>query len=138
MASLTKWVMGYASRGGVQAGVRSAMVSASQGAAQISDAAPMERVRVQYSIAHNRWCERMQRAHKSNHIGMVALLRLCGHGGGSAAAASADAAACACQGMVYQVCMDPECRAAGFRGALHAIPPSIVHASRGGQGTVHH
>lgn len=47
-----------------------------------------------YEIARNRWCRRVGRAHKSNHVMIVADLEA---------------------GVAYQRCHDPECAAADYR-----------------------
>jgi len=47
-----------------------------------------------FDILKNRWCENIGRPHKSNHIMMVADLRL---------------------GVYYQKCHDPDCQNIGYR-----------------------
>lgn len=56
-----------------------------------------------YDIQHNRWCERIGRAHKSNNIMIVADL---------------------VAGSYYQKCHDPECKRANFRSNEYPIPAS--------------
>ena len=59
-------------------------------------------VSITYYISNNRFCERIGRQHKSNHILLVADLRHC---------------------YVTQSCLDPECR--GFRSVPVPIPSTI-------------
>lgn len=57
---------------------------------------------VQYTIAHNRWCANVGRAHKSNGIYFVVDLR---------------------RGVWSQRCYDPDCRR--FRSDLAPVPPDV-------------
>ena len=59
---------------------------------------------ITFNIGNNRWCERIKREHKSNHIFIVCNLRT---------------------RTWFQSCHDPECRAVQFEGTLHAIPWNI-------------
>lgn len=56
---------------------------------------------ITYNIGNNKWCERIEREHKSNHIFIVCLLR---------------------ERMWFQSCHDPECRAVNYEGTRHPIP----------------
>ncbi|KAL9982229.1 hypothetical protein ACROYT_G004254 [Oculina patagonica] len=57
-----------------------------------------------YDILKNRWCENIGRAHKSNHIMIVADLRL---------------------GVYYQKCHDPDCKNIDYRSPERPIPDEI-------------
>lgn len=59
---------------------------------------------ITFNVGNNRWCERVSREHKSNHIFLVCNLRLRNW---------------------FQSCHDPECRAVQFEGALRPIPWDI-------------
>ncbi|XP_004309176.1 PREDICTED: coiled-coil domain-containing protein 111 homolog [Fragaria vesca subsp. vesca] len=56
-----------------------------------------------YSMSRNRYCERIGRQHKSNHVIYIADLR---------------------RGVYYQKCHDPDCR--GYRSPSRPIPWNIV------------
>ncbi|KAJ7974130.1 DNA-directed primase/polymerase protein [Quillaja saponaria] len=56
-----------------------------------------------YSMSRNRYCERIGRQHKSNHVIYVVDLR---------------------RAVYYQKCHDPDCR--GYRSPLRAIPVDII------------
>ncbi|KAK9292255.1 hypothetical protein L1049_020219 [Liquidambar formosana] len=56
-----------------------------------------------YSMSRNRYCERIGRQHKSNHVMYVVDLR---------------------RAVYYQKCHDPDCR--GYRSPLHAIPRDAI------------
>ncbi|XP_040367333.1 DNA-directed primase/polymerase protein isoform X6 [Rosa chinensis] len=56
-----------------------------------------------YSMSRNRYCERIGRQHKSNHVIYIADLR---------------------KGVYYQKCHDPDCR--GYRSPSRPIPWNIV------------
>ncbi|GMN44528.1 hypothetical protein TIFTF001_013734 [Ficus carica] len=62
-----------------------------------------------YSMSRNRYCERIGREHKSNHVMYVVDLR---------------------RGDYYQKCHDPDCR--GYRSPLRPIPWDVI------PDTVHH
>jgi hypothetical protein len=64
---------------------------------------------VTYQISGNRWCRRIGRAHKSNHVFYVVVLRARATGGGAVWA---------------QGCHDPECR--GYQSALAGVPPEAL------------
>lgn len=59
---------------------------------------------ITFNVGNNRWCERVSREHKSNHIFIICNLRLRNW---------------------FQSCHDPECRAVQFEGTLHTIPWDI-------------
>ncbi|CAH9110259.1 unnamed protein product [Cuscuta europaea] len=56
-----------------------------------------------YSMSKNRYCERIQREHKSNHVMYVVDLR---------------------RGVYYQKCYDPDCR--GYRSPLRPVPGNVM------------
>ncbi|KAI5657830.1 hypothetical protein M9H77_26623 [Catharanthus roseus] len=56
-----------------------------------------------YSMSRNRYCERIGRQHKSNHVIYVVDVR---------------------RGVYYQKCHDPDCR--GYRSPLRLIPDDVV------------
>jgi len=59
-----------------------------------------------YQMKNNRWCENIQRCHKSNNIMWnVSLVDM----------------------TYWQTCHDPDCRMLGFRGEVKAIPNNIVN-----------
>lgn len=58
-----------------------------------------------FHISHNRWCHRIGRPHKSNHIMVVVDLLL---------------------GVAFQTCMDPDCRAVGFRSRPVSVPREVL------------
>jgi len=58
-----------------------------------------------YNIAGNRFCENLQREHKSNHIMLLVDLH---------------------QGVYFQKCHDPECRAMGFKSLSKPIPVELL------------
>jgi hypothetical protein len=58
-----------------------------------------------YQMKNNRWCENIQRCHKSNNIMWnVSLVNM----------------------TYWQTCHDPDCRMLGFRGEVKALPSNIV------------
>jgi hypothetical protein len=57
-----------------------------------------------YTIANNRYCENIQRQHKSNHILIIADLN---------------------RQIFYQKCLDPDCRLIDFRSTDKILPPDI-------------
>ncbi|CAN6480826.1 unnamed protein product [Victoria cruziana] len=59
-----------------------------------------------YNIAGNRFCERIGRQHKSNHVMYVVDFR---------------------RSCYYQKCHDPECR--GYRSSMHPIPYDVICCS---------
>ncbi|CAH1799428.1 unnamed protein product [Owenia fusiformis] len=61
-----------------------------------------------YDIIKNRYCENINRAHKSNNIIIVADLKA---------------------GVIYQKCHDPECRDSGFKSQNYPIPPEYLPAN---------
>jgi hypothetical protein len=56
-----------------------------------------------YQVGRNRWCNRIGRAHKSNHTMISVDLR---------------------RGCLYQRCHDPDCRS--YKGPLHWLPLALV------------
>lgn len=56
---------------------------------------------ITFNLGNNRWCERIQREHKSNHIFIICNLH---------------------SRTWFQSCHDPECRAVQFEGTQHPIP----------------
>ena len=59
-----------------------------------------------YQMKNNRWCENIQRCHKSNNIMWnVSLVDM----------------------TYWQTCHDPDCRMLGFRGEVKALPISILN-----------
>lgn len=56
-----------------------------------------------YSMSRNRYCERIGRQHKSNHVIYVVDLR---------------------RAVFYQKCHDPDCR--GYRSPLRPIPMDVI------------
>lgn len=56
-----------------------------------------------YSMSRNRYCERIGRQHKSNHVIYVVDIR---------------------KGVYYQKCHDPDCR--GYRSPLRLIPDNVL------------
>jgi hypothetical protein len=58
-----------------------------------------------YQIGGNRYCERIGREHKSNHITIAVDLNRC---------------------VWYQRCLDPECRAGHYRSEARPIPPQVI------------
>jgi hypothetical protein len=58
-----------------------------------------------YQIGGNRYCERIKREHKSNHIAIVVDLNTC---------------------VWHQRCLDPECRAGSYKSESRPIPPQII------------
>ncbi|XP_049399362.1 uncharacterized protein LOC125863227 isoform X4 [Solanum stenotomum] len=60
-----------------------------------------------YSMSRNRFCERIGRQHKSNHVMYVVDLQ---------------------RGVYYQKCYDPDCR--GYRSPLRPVPDNVIpHSS---------
>ncbi|KAI9112899.1 hypothetical protein K1719_016013 [Acacia pycnantha] len=59
-----------------------------------------------YSMSRNRYCERIGREHKSNHVIYVIDLR---------------------SAMYYQKCHDPDCR--GYRSPMRPIPADVIYKS---------
>ena len=64
-----------------------------------------EELIISYDISHYRYCERIQRHHKSNNIILVANLE---------------------KRIFYQKCHDPDCRAALFRSQDYLLPTHTV------------
>ncbi|XP_064601582.1 DNA-directed primase/polymerase protein-like [Liolophura sinensis] len=60
-----------------------------------------------YDIAHYRWCDNVQRHHKSNNIMFIADLL---------------------QGVYYQKCHDPECRSQNYKSADRPLPDYVLPA----------
>nr|XP_023887818.1 DNA-directed primase/polymerase protein-like [Quercus suber] len=56
-----------------------------------------------YSMSRNRYCERIGRQHKSNHVMYIVDLR---------------------RAVYYQKCYDPDCR--GYRSPLRPIPIDVI------------
>jgi len=63
---------------------------------------------VVYNIGGNRYCERIQRQHKSNHVMIVCSLAM---------------------GVWYQKCLDPEC-SRDFRSNERPIPPDVLASTQ--------
>lgn len=59
-----------------------------------------------YSMSRNRYCERIGRQHKSNHVIYVVDIR---------------------KGVYYQKCHDPDC--AGYRSPLRPVPENVLPSS---------
>lgn len=66
-----------------------------------------ERRILAYNIENSRFCDRIARHHKSNHVNFVADLRRL---------------------VCYQKCLDPDCRLSSHRPIEYPIPPSCVSA----------
>lgn len=64
---------------------------------------------VAFHMSRNRWCGNIGRAHKSNHVVWHADLL---------------------HGVAYQTCMDPDCRARGYRSVNVQIPLAVLAAHR--------
>ncbi|XP_035664104.1 DNA-directed primase/polymerase protein-like [Branchiostoma floridae] len=60
-----------------------------------------------YDIAHNRWCENIGRAHRSNHVMFVADLK---------------------RQVLYQKCHDPVCRAQNYKSPERPLPAEVLPA----------
>ena len=58
-----------------------------------------------YHIGGNRFCERIGRSHRSNHVAMIVDLP---------------------SGTMYQKCMDPDCRAANYRSPRRLLPVELL------------
>ena len=80
------------------------------GCIQLSGSPPCARGRtcagkhLLYHVGGCRYCELVERPHKSNHVNYVADLAL---------------------GIYFQRCMDPDCRRQADRGPVHALPPEL-------------
>ncbi|XP_078661428.1 DNA-directed primase/polymerase protein-like isoform X2 [Branchiostoma floridae x Branchiostoma belcheri] len=88
------YVVLQACRGGVQGAIRQ-WTYFSQGEV------------LMYDISHNRWCENIGRAHRSNHVMLVADLKRC---------------------VMYQKCHDPVCRAQNYKSTERPLPSEILPA----------
>lgn len=58
-----------------------------------------------YNIENYRYCENINRHHKSNHIMFIADLK---------------------EGIYYQKCYDSECRRQNFRSKVRKLPPEVL------------
>eukprot|EP00058_Branchiostoma_floridae_P018525 XP_002604014.1 hypothetical protein BRAFLDRAFT_71697 [Branchiostoma floridae] len=88
------YVVLQASRGGVHGGIRQ-WTYFSQGEV------------LMYDIVHNRWCENIGRAHRSNHVMFVADLK---------------------RQVLYQKCHDPVCRAQNYKSPDRPLPAEVLPA----------
>ena len=120
--------------------------SASTSASTSPAGAPLGpgRTMVSYQINGNKYCERIGRAHKSNHIILVAELYArhhetegpcdsearhnagAGAGAGAGTGAGAGAGALAITGTWHQRCWDPDC--ARYQSPSRPLPPSLLGA----------
>lgn len=58
-----------------------------------------------YEISHYRWCENIQRQHKSNNVMLIVNMK---------------------KGVYYQKCYDPECRVLNFKSEEHLLPRQLL------------